>query len=92
MKKNDRIVILGAGSFVASGFIDQLKKNKIKFLSISKKKLDLTDKNSVKKLSKILKKNDTLVFISAVVPVKNFDMLNQNMEMCKNVFKVLVQK
>jgi len=92
LKKNNRIIILGAGSFVASGFIDQLKKNKRNFLLISKKRIDLTKKNSVKKLSKILKKNDILVFISAMVPVKNFDMLNQNMEMCKNVFKVLNKK
>merc|ERR1712127_291681 len=48
--------------------------------------------NSIQKLSKILKKNDRLVFISAIAPVKNFRMLIQNLDMCKNVFEVLKKK
>ena len=92
MKKNSRIIILGGGSFVASGFISLLKKNKIKFLSISKKKIDLTNINSIKKLSSLLKINDTLVFVSAIAPVKNFKMLIQNLAMCRNVFEVLKKK
>ena len=92
MKKKGRIVILGGGSFVATGFIKLLKKNKIKFLSISKKNVDLNNKNSIKKLSKKIKKNDILVFISAVAPVKNFKMLIQNLNICKNVFEVLKRK
>ena len=56
MKKNNRIIILGGGSFVGSIFIDLLKKNKIKFLPIFKKNIDLTNTNSIKKLSKIIKK------------------------------------
>ncbi len=92
MKKNNRIVVLGGNSFVASNFINLLKKNKIKFLSIFKKDIDLTNVNSIQKLSKILKKNDRLVFISAIAPVKNFRMLIQNLDMCKNVFEVLKKK
>ena len=89
MKKNNRIVILGGNSFVASNFINLLKKNKKKFLPIFKKKIDLTNTNSIKKLSRVLKKNDSLVFISAIAPVKNFKMLIQNLDMCKNVFEAL---
>jgi len=92
LKKNSRIIILGGGSFVASSFISLLKKNKIKFLSISKKKIDLTNINSIKKLSNLLRINDTVVFISAAAPVKNFKMLIQNLDMCKNVFEVLKKK
>ena len=39
-----------------------------------------------------IKKNDNLVFISAMAPVKNFQMLIQNLEMCKNVFQVIKNK
>ena len=92
MKKNNRIVILGGNSFVASNFINLLKKNKKKFLPIFKKNIDLTNTNSIKKLSRVLKKNDSLVFISAIAPVKNFKMLIQNLDMCKNVFEVLKKK
>ena len=92
MKKDIRIVILGGNSFVASNFINLLKKNKIKYLPIFKKNIDLTKTNSIQKLARILKKNDRLVFISAIAPVKNMKMLIQNLSMCKNVFSVLKKK
>ena len=92
MKKNNRIVILGGNSFVASNLISLLKKNKIKFLPIFKKNIDLTKVNSIQKLTKILKKDDSLVFISAIAPVKNYKMLIQNLDMCRNVFEVLKKK
>ena len=92
MKKKNRIVILGGNSFVLSNFIDLLKKNKINFFLVFKKNIDLTNKNSIKKLSKILKKNDKVIFSSAIAPVKNFKMLHQNLDMCKNVFEVLKKK
>lgn len=83
---------MGGNSFVASNFINLLKKNKKKFLPIFKKNIDLTNTNSIKKLSRVLKKNDSLVFISAIAPVKNFKMLIQNLDMCKNVFEPLKKK
>ena len=92
MNRNTRIVILGSNSFVASNFINLLKKNKIKYLPIFKKNIDLTKKNSIQKLSRILKKNDILVFISAIAPVRNIKILIQNLDMCKNVFNVLKKK
>jgi|TARA_B110001452_G_scaffold200928_1_gene170959 UDP-glucose 4-epimerase len=92
LKKNSRIVILGGNSFVLSNFVNLLKINKIKFLLIFKKNIDLTNTNSIKKLSKILKKNDKVVFSSAIAPAKNLKMLLQNLEMCQNVFEVLKKK
>ncbi len=91
MKKN-KIIILGENSFIASNLINLLKKNNHNFVTISKKKIDLTKKQSTNKLSKILKSNDILVFISAIAPVKNFRMLIQNLEICHNVFTVLKSK
>jgi hypothetical protein len=70
---------LGGNSFVLSNFVNLLKINKIKFLLIFKKNIDLTNTNSIKKLSKILKKNDKVVFSSAVAPAKNLKMLLQNL-------------
>jgi UDP-glucose 4-epimerase len=92
LKNNNRIVVLGGNSFVASNLIKLLKKDKRKFLLIFKKNIDLTNTNSIRKLSRVLKKNDNLVFISAMAPVKNFQMLIQNLEMCKNVFQVIKNK
>jgi len=92
MKNKERIVILGGRSFIASNLIKLLKKNKRNFLPIYKKRIDLTNANSNKKLSNLLKKNDLIVFISAIAPVKNFNMLNKNLEICMNDFKILKQK
>ena len=91
MKKN-RIIILGENSFVASNLINLLNRNNDNFISISKKKIDLTKNSSVKQLKKIINPNDILIFISAIAPVKNFKMLYQNLDICKNVFKVLKDK
>ena len=33
-----------------------------------------------------------MIFSSAIAPVKNFKMLHQNLDMCKNVFEVLKKK
>ena len=93
MKKNkSRIVILGGRSFIASGLIKLLKQNKFNYLTISKRKINLIKNDSVKKLSQVIKKNDSLIFISAIAPVKNFSMLTDNLNICKNVFKVLNNK
>ena len=46
----------------------------------------------MKKLNKIINSNDILVFISTVAQVKSFKMLNENLMICQNVFKVLIHK
>ena len=84
--------MLGGGSFIASELIKLLKKNKFNYLAISKKKINLTKNDSVKKLSKVIKKKDSLIFISAIAPVKSFSMLIDNLNICKNVFKALNNK
>ena len=91
-KKKNRIVILGGRSFIASELIKLLQKNKLNYFAISKRKINLTKNDSVKKLSKVIKKKDSLIFISAIAPVKSFSMLNDNLNICKNVFKALNNK
>ena len=86
MKKINRIVILGSNSFITSELIKKLKKNNNNYLLINRKVLNFKKENSVNKLTKILKKNDIIVFVAAVAPVKNFRMLNENLIICKNIF------
>ena len=92
MIKKKRVVILGARSFVISEFIKILKKHKIKFIPINKKKIDLINKKSIKKLDKIIRKGDCVIFASAIAPVKTIKMLNDNFQMCMNVFGCLEKK
>ena len=74
--KPKRVVIFGSKGFVASSLKNYLIKKKINTLSLSKKEINLLKKNSIKKLTKIIKSEDTIVFISAIVPVKNTDMFS----------------
>lgn len=92
MIKKKRVVILGAGSFVISEFIKLLNKHKIKFIPINKKKIDLVNKKSIKKLDKVIRKGDIVIFVSAIAPVKTFKMLNDNLQICTNVFSCLRKK
>ena len=90
--KPKRVVILGAGGFVSSYVSRKLKDKKINVLNLTRKKLDLTKNSSVQKLSKILKKHDTLFFAAAKAPVKTNEMFLQNLLMCKIVVNVLKKK
>ncbi len=43
-------------------------------------------------LSNIIKKDDIILFIAAIAPVKTIDMLNRNIKICSNVCKALEKK
>ena len=91
-KKLNRIVIWGSNGFIAKNLKINLKKLNMNFISISKKKINLEKKQSFKLLSKIIKKNDIVLFIAAIAPVKTIDMLNNNIKICSNVCKALEKK
>lgn len=92
LKRNDRIVILGSKSFIAKSFINLLKKNKHKYISVDRKIVDFEKNNSINKLKKIIKNKDIIIFIAAVAPVKNTKMLNKNLQICANIIEVLKVK
>tara|TARA_B110000014_G_scaffold206524_1_gene157242 strand:- start:198 stop:1097 length:900 start_codon:yes stop_codon:yes gene_type:complete len=89
-KKNpSRVVILGAKGFVSGSVERRLLNMSTNIVSITRDNIDLTKLESQEKLSKILKPDDTLFFAAAKAPVKNENMLIQNLEMSKNVCEVL---
>ena len=92
MKKNNRVVILGSKSFIASELIKKLKKNNDNYLLINRNKINFKKENSTNKLIKILRKKDIVVFIAAVAPVKNFKMLNENLVICKHISSAIKKK
>ena len=79
-KKPKRTVILGSKGFVASAVKKKLTQKKINFISVGKKDIDLINKNSVKKLNSLIKDDDTILFISAKAPVKNYEMFDENIK------------
>ena len=88
-KKLNRVVILGANSFIGKAITKKFISQNIKPVLVTRKNVDLEKKQSCNKLKKILKKDDTIIFIAAVAPVKNIEMLNQNLLICKNIVESL---
>ena len=80
-----RVVILGAGGFVSGAAQAKLEASGIPVLALSRKNLDLTKPESSAKLSSLLQPEDTLLFVSAKAPVKNEEMLIDNLLMAKTV-------
>ena len=91
-KKNKRVVILGSGGFISSSVEVLLKKNKISYLGLSRKKIDFKKKHSSKKLIRILKNSDTVLIIAAKAPCKDIEMLEDNLQIMKNILIALTKK
>lgn len=84
-----RVVILGATGFVASASQHQLQSLGINILPLSHTDLDLTDDDAGIRLSAILQPEDTLLFVAAKAPVKNEEMLIDNIKMGRAVCEAL---
>lgn len=92
MKKNYKIIILGAGGFISGHVENLLQKSNVRLLPLPRKKIDLKKKQSIKKLLKIVKEKDVIFFAAAEAPVKNETMLLNNLIMAKNMCEVLKKK
>ena len=79
-----RYVILGSNSFIGKELARLLIKKKKTVINVNKKLIDLSKKNSFKKLSKIIKKSDTVIFLAGKVPCKNLKELYYNINIAKN--------
>ena len=87
------VLIFGEKGFIASNLIRNLKKNKIKYKSFSKKKLNLLskiDNDTTRKFNRI-KKVNSIIIISAIAPAKDLEMLVKNIIIIKNII-VLIRK
>lgn len=84
-----RVVVLGSNGFISSAVINRLLSLGIDTLNVSRKTHDLENPNSVEKLSKLINSDDILLFIAANAPVKNNEMLQSNLLICKNICNLL---
>lgn len=86
--KNKKLVIVGSGGFISSA-VEKKLEGKIKILKIPRKKIDLFKLNSVKKLSKLVRKNDLIFFVATKAPCKNQEDFNYNITIVNNFCKSL---
>jgi len=88
--KPSRVVVIGAGGFIAGAIVKALKDAEV--LSLGRPQLDLLEDKSKKVLIENLKSDDTVVFASAKAPVKNVEMLRENIVMAEHVCAAIKAK
>jgi UDP-glucose 4-epimerase len=84
-----RVVIIGAGGFVGGAIADQLAADKVPMLALTRKELDLLKPEASATLQRLLRADDSVVFVSALAPTRNNAMLIDNLRMAETVCTAL---
>lgn len=80
-----RAVIVGAGGFVGAAAAERLKARGVNVLALASQDIDLLSNEAASKLASILRDFDTLIFVAAKAPVKNNEMLIDNLRMASAI-------
>ena len=80
-----RAVIVGASGFVGSATTERLKARGVNVLNLTSQDIDLLSDGAASKMASILRESDTIVFVAANAPVKNNDMLLDNLLMASAI-------
>lgn len=88
-RKPERVVVLGAGGFIAGAIVRRLKKAQIAVEGLGRPGLDLLKQGASEALTAVLRPDDALVFASANAPCKNLEMLRENLVMAQAVCAAL---
>ena len=88
-KAPSRVVIIGAGGFVGGAIADQLAADKVPMLALTRKELDLLKPEAPATLQRLLRADDSVVFVSALAPTRNNAMLIDNLRMAEAVCAAL---
>jgi nucleoside-diphosphate-sugar epimerase len=91
-QKPPRAVVLGAGGFVGSAIARELASEQVPLLALTRKDLDLLSEDAGKKLTGMLRPDDSLVFVSALAPARNSAALMQNLRMAEQVIAALAAR
>ena len=80
-----RAIVLGAGGFIGGACLKRLQKAGIDTLPITRNEVELLADGAANRLAEYIKDNDSLIVISAKAPVKNNDMLLENIIMMRAI-------
>jgi nucleoside-diphosphate-sugar epimerase len=84
-KAPSRVVVIGAGGFVGSAVCARLAADKIPVLALTRNELDLLKPEAAAMLQRLLRADDSVVFVSALAPTRNNAMLIDNLRMAEAV-------
>lgn len=85
----DRVVVLGAGGFVGAAILRRLADTGTHVAALTRQDVDLQSDGAGDKLAGLLKPSDTLVCVSAIAPVKNAQMLRDNLVLVEAMAQAL---
>ena len=83
----NKTVVFGSNGFIAKSLKKNVKNIKDNYVFLSKEKYNLLEDSVVTKIKKIIRKNDKIIFISAIAPVSNNEMFINNILMLNNFIK-----
>lgn len=81
-----RVVVLGKNGFIGKSLVKQLADFNLDFLALGRDDLDLLAPTAGSDLVRILRPNDSVVLAAAFVPVKNVQMLSENVRIVQTLF------
>lgn len=90
-QKPSRVVVIGAAGFVGGAVVARLERDGVPVLRISRNEVDLLAPNAFSSLKEVLKTTDAVVAASARAPVKDADMLVENMVMARAMARALAE-
>lgn len=89
--KPGRVVVIGAAGFVGGAVERRLKAQGVEVLGLGRSNVDLTAADAAERLVGILRPGDVVVAAAARAPVKNLDMLIENMTMVRAMLAAIGQ-
>ena len=84
-----RVVVIGAGGFVGRAICTRLAADKVPVLALTRNELDLLKPEAAAALQRLLREDDSVVFVSALAPTLNNAMLIDNLRMAEAVCAAL---
>jgi nucleoside-diphosphate-sugar epimerase len=88
-KAPSRVVIIGAGGFVGGAICARLAADKVPVLALTRSELDLLKPEAAATLQRLLRADDSVVFVSGLAPTRNNAMLIDNLRMAEAVCAAL---
>lgn len=85
----DRVVIIGSGGFVGGTLERHLKAHGVDTLGLTRQHVDLMSADAGRKLAEYLRPSDAVVAVSAIAPVKNLEMLKDNLSIISAIADAL---
>lgn len=74
----ERLLVVGAGGFVGGAIADVAQADGVEVLAVGRSDVDLLTPEAPDKLAELIRPGDAIVAAAAIAPVKNLDMLREN--------------